>query len=394
MLTRAELEYRLLDFVRTRLVTPDLAAGVIDSHTRLFEQRIVDSLKVLELIAFLESTTGRKIPDAQVVLANFRSIETMASAFSTNGHEAAAPPRRPRGSRNGRNTRRQPRIFENATGRHRYVDAAATLTERGEVVWDAEGGLELRGSALALTHYLDSTVTTWARELGAVEQLFAETIDIQALKRAGFIDAFPQKLVTLDGENDYVLPPAVCYHHYPQLAGRIVSEPGSVITAVGRCFRNECDEHHPLERLRAFTMREIIAVGPESFVKATRENLIERVRSWMTELGLDGFIETAADPFFTRETRGRLLMQQLQPLKYELRLQVSADARTVAAASFNYHQDFFARSFSISQENGEPAHSGCVAFGWERWILAFVAHHGANEANWPDITRSVHAVAS
>ena len=33
---------------------------------------------------------------------------------------------------------------------------------------------------------------------------------------------------------------------------------------------------------------------------------------------------------------------------------------------------------------GEPAASGCVAFGLERWLLAFLVAHGPDAAAWPD----------
>ena len=388
MLTKPELQRSLLDFVRHRLVAEELAAH-IEPDTPLFEQRIVDSLRILELIAFIESATGRKIPDPQVVLANFRSIDTMASRFAIDGETAAVRPRR---ARSARGLDRSIRIFENSSGRTTYGDAETLLASRGEIEWNSEGGVELSGSALALARHLDSTVAGWARELGAVEEVFSDAIALDTLERAGFIEAFPQKLVGIGGDSDFARPPALCYHHYPHLARRVVDEPGSIVTVTGRCYRNEEDRAHPLERLREFTMREIVAVGSESFVEATRRNLIDRVGRWIVELDLEGFIEVASDPFFTRATRGRQLMQQLQPLKYELRL-ASAEDRTVAAASFNHHQDHFGKAFSIRQQNGEAAHSGCVAFGWERWVIAFVAQHGLDEENWPPSVRASHAIA-
>ena len=384
MLTREALEQRILHFVRTRLTAPEISATV-DAHTRLFELRIVDSLKILELIAFIESVIGRKIPDAQVVLANFRSVETMARVFAADGDLAATRPRRT-GQR-----ARQPRAFENTVA-HRYTDAAEALFERGDIKWDGTGGLQLRGSARRLLHYFDSIAVSWARELGAVEEVFADSIAAATLDRAGFLSAFPEKIVRPSVDSDFVMPPAVCYHHYPHLAGRALEGEGAMVTASGRCYRNERDDRHPIERLRSFTMREIIAVGSDSYVESMRRELMDRVGKWLAELELEGYIETASDPFFTNEGRGRRLMQQLQPLKYELRLRVSADARTVAAASFNNHRDHFTRAFSIRLENGEPANTGCVAFGWERWIIAFVAQHGAEEENWPETVRGRYAV--
>jgi acyl carrier protein len=388
VLTKQELKHSLLDFVRHRLVAEELAAR-IDGDTPLFEQRIVDSLRILELIAFIESAIGRKIPDAHVVLANFRSIETMASRFSTEGEMAAVRPRR---SRSARGLDPSKRIFENSSTRSVYFDAEGLLARRGEIEWNADGGVELSGSALALAHHFDTVVAAWARELGAVEEVFSGAIAVETLERAGFIEAFPQKLVGIAGDDDFARPPALCYHHYPHLARRMVDEAGSIVTVAGRCYRNEGDRAHPLERLREFTMREIVAVGSESFVETMRRDLIDRVGHWIAELDLEGFIEVASDPFFTRAARGRQLMQQLQPLKYELRL-ASAEGRTVAAASFNHHQDHFGRAFSIRQQNGDVAHSGCVAFGWERWVIAFVAQHGLDEENWPLSVRASHAIA-
>ena len=72
MLSAAELEQQLLRFTRERLAEPEVSTS-ITVDTRLFEDRVIDSLKVLELIAFVQSALERKIPDAQIVLANFRT---------------------------------------------------------------------------------------------------------------------------------------------------------------------------------------------------------------------------------------------------------------------------------------------------------------------------------
>jgi hypothetical protein len=121
---------------------------------------------------------------------------------------------------------------------------------------------------------------------------------------------------------------------------------------------------------------------------------MDRTKLWMKDLALEGHIEIATDPFFTIEARGRMLMQRMLPLKYELRLRVDPDGRSVAAASFNNHEQHFGRAFSIRLPSGEHARSGCVAFGWERWVIAFVNQHGAAEENWPAIARSTDVPAA
>jgi acyl carrier protein len=388
-MTATELEQRLLKFTRERLAPPEVA-DEITVDTRLFEDRVIDSLKVLELIAYVQSALGRRIPDAQIVLANFRSIATIARVFT------GAAPLEPGRARSRDAFRRT----NGNVARPAYAKSAVKeLFGRRDLELTSDGGLIMRGPAASLRDYFDGTVRGWALEMGAIEERFPTEIPLATLGRAGFTTAFPQMLVW-NGEScagngapageECVKPPAVCYHHYPRFADTTLGARGSLVTAVGRCYRNEyrADSSYPIERLRSFTMREIIAVGDDELVEKLRNDMMERVSLWMKELAIDGRIETASDPFFTSESKGRLLMQQMLPLKYELQLRVDPDGRTVAAASFNNHEQHFGKAFSIRQSSGELAHTGCVAFGWERWVIAFINQHGADAANWPASARS------
>lgn len=378
MLTAKELEKRLLDFTRERLATREVADS-ITIDTRLFEDRVIDSLKVLELIAYLQSILGRKIPDTQIVLANFKSIATIARVFTGEAPVAT--------------THTQPRT---STRRASSRSAVTELLARGGLELTPDGALIIRGPAASLRDYFDETVRGWALEFGATEEIFPASIPISALERAGFVAAFPQKLVRVGEPSDGIAgPPAVCYHNYPRFADSTLSRE-SIVTEIGRCYRNEyqADSSNPVERLHSFTMREIIAVGDAELIERLRSDMMERVTLWVKELALDGHIEVASDPFFTGESRGRMLMQRMLPLKYELRLRVDPDSRSVAAASFNNHEQHFGRAFSIRVPSAEYAHSGCVAFGWERWIIAFVNQHGPDEENWPEIVRSRDVAAT
>ncbi|HYU53095.1 MAG TPA: hypothetical protein VEK37_09135 [Gemmatimonadaceae bacterium] len=394
MLTAAELEQRLLKFTRDRLAAREVAP-LITVNTRLFEDRVIDSLKVLELIAFVQSVLGRKIPDKHIVLANFRSIAIIARAFTSDDPIAA------------RASARRSRSISRSNGNGYHSNATSAVREliaSGDLELTAAGGLLVRGAVASLRECLDRTIRGWAIDMGATEEEFPSEIPVATLEQAGFISAFPEKVVRIRGSrashdnrnvSESARPPAVCYHHYPSFSDTTLGDRGSIVTAVGRCYRNEHDPNsfHPEERLAAFTMREIIAVGNDRLVERLRSGLMDRVSLWLKELQLDGFIETATDPFFTSESRGRMLMQRLLPLKYELRLRVGSDGRSIAAASFNNHEQHFGRAFSIRLQSGDYAHSGCVAFGWERWIVAFVNQHGPNEANWPLALESTNVTA-
>jgi len=378
VLTAKELEQRLLKFTRERLATREVV-DTITVDTRLFEDRVIDSLKVLELIAYVQSVLGRKIPDTQIVLANFRSIATIARVFTGEAPVAT--------------TRIQPR---NATRRTKSGSAVKEFFARGELELTPDGALIIRGAAASLRDYFDDTVRGWALDFGAIEETFPASIPISILERAGFMSAFPQKLVRVGELSDGIAgPPAVCYHNYPRFADTTMSGE-SIVTEIGRCYRNEyqADSSYPVERLRSFTMREIIALGDDKLIERLRSEMMEQVTLWVKELALEGHIEIATDPFFTDGSRGRMLMQRMLPLKYELRLRVDPDGRSVAAASFNNHEQHFGRAFSIRLPSAEYAHSGCVAFGWERWIIAFVNQHGPDEDNWPDIVRLRYVAAA
>ena len=65
---------------------------VITAETQLFAGRLLDSLRVLELIAFTEQAIGAAIPDSQIRMDNFQTVSRIASVFlrEKEGENAAA----------------------------------------------------------------------------------------------------------------------------------------------------------------------------------------------------------------------------------------------------------------------------------------------------------------
>jgi seryl-tRNA synthetase len=55
--------------------------------------------------------------------------------------------------------------------------------------------------------------------------------------------------------------------------------------------------------------------------------------------------------------------------------------------SFNYHQAHFGTTWGIDDASGQPAHTGCVAFGMDRLAVAMFATHGIDTAKWPESVR-------
>jgi acyl carrier protein len=57
-------------------------AGVtIDERTPLFEDGLIDSLRILLLIAWTEKMIGRRIADEHIRMDRFRDVRTIADTF-------------------------------------------------------------------------------------------------------------------------------------------------------------------------------------------------------------------------------------------------------------------------------------------------------------------------
>lgn len=293
------------------------------------------------------------------------------------------------------------------------------LRARGEI-WQATPGLVgLRGDVLRLQRAIERQLSRFATAETDDEWCVPAGIALETLERADYFDSFPHWLTVAAHLSDdasqlervaratspssaarsavapakAALAPAVCYHVYSALAGSIVTSQ-RIVTAQGICWRHEGERHSPLERGWAFTMREVVCIGTQAEVAAFLERAERRVLEIASELQVEADVVPATDPFFAPTGRGKSLLQQVKGLKREVAFPLDA-TRTVAAASLNNHETFFGKTFAIRLPAGESAATGCVAFGLERWTLAFLCAHGPDAARWPSVSgaNAVHAEA-
>jgi nucleoside-diphosphate-sugar epimerase/acyl carrier protein len=75
-----QFELALLSFINTKLLAGSNVTVNVDSA--LFTDGIIDSLKILHLLGFIESAVGRPIPDEEVVMEHFRSVRVIAERFA------------------------------------------------------------------------------------------------------------------------------------------------------------------------------------------------------------------------------------------------------------------------------------------------------------------------
>ncbi|WP_298956983.1 amino acid--[acyl-carrier-protein] ligase [uncultured Methylobacterium sp.] len=190
---------------------------------------------------------------------------------------------------------------------------------------------------------------------------------------------------------DLVLTPAACYPVYPIAAARgAVPAEGYRFDVACDCFRRE--PSRDLDRLQSFRMREYVCVGSPEQIQAFRERWIVKATALADRLGLAYEVVQASDPFFGRVGQMMAMSQLEQALKFELLVPLRGEAAGTACMSFNYHREHFGTTWNLRDAAGEPAHTGCVAFGIDRLAVALFAIHGLDSAAWPAGVREALAL--
>ncbi|CAG1019032.1 Amino acid--[acyl-carrier-protein] ligase 1 [Burkholderiaceae bacterium] len=273
-------------------------------------------------------------------------------------------------------------------------------------LFDVKDGLAtLRPDAMGIVRMLERRIAAWAGEIGARELSYPPLQRVEDLSRIDYFLNFPH-LGTLVapirkdeleasygkpgvfrsvccahlGDAQYALPSAACYSVYFDFENQRLAGPVHV-TTIARCFRNEV-EYPDLSRLWGFQMRELVCLGRSAEVQAHLKNFRAKIKAFTERLDLPVEVAIATDPFFDRSS-SRAAMQQLFPVKEEF-----VYGGKVAIASINFHRNFFGERCRITTADGEPAFTGCVAFGIERWI------HVLNDRFEGDIERIQAALES
>jgi len=81
------------------------------------------------------------------------------------------------------------------------------------------------------------------------------------------------------------------------------------------------------------------------------------------------------------KTKGAV--QLMADAKYELEF-ISANGNASSIASFNNCQDTLCEKFEVTNDEKSFLHSGCVAFGIDRWRAALYEQYGPDNRNWPE----------
>ncbi|WP_419871390.1 hypothetical protein [Candidatus Pristimantibacillus sp. PTI5] len=276
----------------------------------------------------------------------------------------------------------------------------------GLVKYYGEGLIRLKGEALHLLHYFDNRFRQLAMELGAEETQYPTLLPLSAMEKTGYLRTSPQysmfvchpredvdDLLKLSREVEeghaadviaqpnFVLTPAACFHCYMDLEHAHVDRP-AVYTFRQNVFRHEGRMNwEGFGRLRDYHVRELVFLGDEPFVREQRKHVVDKVIQIAEELKLTARVCVTSDPFIIPSMQKFKRIQLEEESKLELQLAYGPEDY-LAAASFNVHGTAFTAPFQITIKDISETVTGCVGFGLERWVLAFLAQHGPDPEQW------------
>lgn len=291
------------------------------------------------------------------------------------------------------------------------------LVEKGWLFDYGMGQVAYSGPVLKLAQLVNKKAGEfYAAAFSAIDGSFPALVDADVLQKCGYFDSHPNAITLLgnmvedfdaieefrvanscsDGAvlppRDHVhvdgmcLNPAACFPCYPTLAGKTY-ETGEAFTWLGRVFRYESRNINGLDRLYEFNVRELVFVGSEDYVVDCRAKALPLVEQLAGYFDLDCQIQSATDPFFATVSAAKKFFQAAEEVKNEIKIPVldkNGDEKLLACGSINLHGNFFGKKFDIGAGDGEPAHTGCVGLGIERWVLAAFTQHGFDERRWPE----------
>jgi len=293
------------------------------------------------------------------------------------------------------------------------TDTWSGLLDRKWVTPVGAGHVILRGPAARLMSLIDHKVETlFAGRFKAELEVYPSTIQNRTLDRCAHFTSFPEHVdfvshlrqdVGVLGDfargcrehgwsselhrdrmapSEFAISPSGCYHCYEGMEGWRLDGPGRCTTMTLACHRYEGSNLKSMSRLRAFTMREVVFIGQPKFVIDARAEAERIIIDWAKDWELACTFETANDMFFTADFAVKASFQRLHQAKRELRLHLPFERQSLSVFSSNFHATTFGKAFNITVE-GRPATTGCVAWGYERWVYALFSQFGFDTAQWP-----------
>lgn len=298
-------------------------------------------------------------------------------------------------------------IYSNYTEKQYISDEE--IYKSGIIKKESDGCISLSELGLKLFYFFDQYFLSVLDQQKVIIKQFPTLLNMDTIENTNYISTSPQYVIYCsrvkeslseyeDFQNKYkqkkiqnsleyphyALSPSACFHLYQSIFNEVLKEE-TIFSMRQNVFRNEgrfnWDE---IGRLQDYHVREIVMIGNHNFVLNKREELLKKSIQLLDELKINYTIEIASDPFVMPVMQKYAHLQLASRVKYEMRLNIDPQ-NTIACASYNIHGKAFSSKFHFSVKNCENTESGCIGFGIERLVIAFLKQYGVEQTNWPKI---------
>lgn len=352
---------------------------ILTSDTEVSVENGFDSLTIMNIIIDVEDICDFELDEYIIRISEAKYIKDMLEIIN----EAI--------SRNNNDNTDILESIKNDEKEYLYINkvncefhSLDEILKQGNIVRTENGGVCLSGISARLFDYFDKVFRKFAHNNDAIEEKYPVLLSKDTLIKTKYLKNYPGNSMYVEDSNA-VLSPSACFHVYERYKDTVFKDNTS-LTFLQNVFRNEKDKNNEFGRLRDYHVREIVFVGSEEYVDTSINRMINQTSRFMVELGLKGDIESATDLFITPNMNRYKLIQMHNKAKYELRLEYDNN-RDISVASFNRHGKTFSHTFNIGVSGVENVVSGCIGYGIERFVMAFLSQYGCNVENMPKCVR-------
>lgn len=302
-------------------------------------------------------------------------------------------------------------IFENNIKINYSKNPISYLFKKGEIVELSKNLYQFNGSFLKNFRSLDRFFFNLAvKKFGANDQENPILWPLELYEKVNYFSNFPQQVMLTTGlkKNNhlikkfltnykknkklkkikfekffnhfaYGLQSSVCNHCYYALKNR-KNIKNKVVTTSGKVFRDEQSKYMSIDRLKCFTVRDVVFIGTENFVEKKMKIILDQMKNILKKINLNCSIELANDPFFD-DSKIKKKYQNTFNSKYEIKCTIPYLKKKIAIGSFNFHKTSFGNFFNIGSEK-KYFHSACFGIGFERLLLALYSQNGVDIKKW------------
>lgn len=280
------------------------------------------------------------------------------------------------------------------------------------------GLISLKGKAIFLFRLFEKEFSKLADEMGAIPKLYPVLLPVEEYIKTGYIKRSPQYAIFCSNFHEnmeeldeislavhednvsnylatphYALSPSACFHVYMEYKGKVL-ETKQTVSFTQNVFRNEGRLNYgETGRLKDYHVREIVFLGDEEYVQNAREEALKKTKYLLQKFEMEAVIQKASDPFVLPKMQKYRKIQLIDSSKYEVSFCIG-EGKRLAAASFNYHGVAFTHPFNIGIKGCNPPVTGCVGFGIERWVIAFLSQFGTDEKGWPEYIKKEYQISN